>query len=406
MKQLFICSTEYQLFTALNMKYHLFPSESTDIIIQFLKSDTPDFYYRVQATELFTNVCYRLPYAFNLHEYAKRLRTGDFSGSFLGAASISAKQLQQRILSQTNHAYLANVRESIFNFDALDFLSYQQVFAGGTNDVVLNILKYLRFANPQCQLVGYEEGVGSYVVDDLGADKDNMPMDIRYLYEPTLATYTRSSFKRIPKVRRDDTAFIRILNQVFDYRPQKKEIKNKLVFFDNPAKPMPKYLQMNEFLSQTLFRNAYKKHLRDQGTYLWQLNAYKILERLSMGREILVKLHPREERANVEKDYAGQNTIIMDNLSVPWEVFCCNCDINNNVFITLSSSAVLSDRLTVEGENENLVIILNGYVSKGLSEYKFQGFFQKVQALSQKDDIYLPRSEGEYEEILNKILCK
>lgn len=61
MKILFICLTEFQLFNALNLKLHVFPLDKADIILQFLKKDTVDFYHRIKETGLFENVCYRLP---------------------------------------------------------------------------------------------------------------------------------------------------------------------------------------------------------------------------------------------------------------------------------------------------------------------------------------------------------
>ena len=401
MKILFICSTELQLFNALNLKMHLFLEDTTDIVIQFLKKDTVDFYHRVQDTGLFRNVCYRLPDVFDLHKYVRCVRTGDFSKSLWEAAKNSARQLYVKIASQKNKNFIDNVKAQIYNFDRLEFSSYQQVFAGGTNDIVINILKYVRSCNPACKLNLYEEGVGSYVLSTLGVGSD-LQMDSMYLYEPELAIYDHPSFVRIPKVSRTDSIFLSVVNQVFDYHPKQKKITNKIIFFDNPSNPMPDYLTIHELLSKTLFYVPYKKHLREYKVYLEQRRLFELLAHHAHGKDILVKLHPRTERAYVEKDYAGDNIQIADNLSVPWEVFCCNCDVSDNIFVAYDSSAITSNAFTMAEEDNNAAVICR-YACNEEFHDKYRKFHEKLSRTVTDHKVYLPQSEEQYIETLRAL---
>lgn len=403
MKILFICSTELQLFNALNLKMHLFRDDTADIIIQFLKKDTVDFYHRVKDTGLFENVCYRLPDVFGLHQYARCIRKGDFSKSFLEAAKNTAKQIYVRIVSQKNKQFIDNVKGQIFNFDRLELGKYQQIFAGGTNVIVVNILKYVRTHNPACKLNLYEEGVGSYVFSTLGCDSD-IHMDYMYLYEPKLAVYTHPCFVSMPKVRRTDTKFLSVINKVFDYQPEEKELKNKIIFFDNPSNPLPSYLTIHKLLSKTLFYVPYKKHLHEHETYLKQQKLFKLLKQYSNGKEIIVKLHPRTERDQVVRDYNGANIRIMGNISVPWEVFCCNCDIRDNVFVTYESSAITSNAFTVADEDNNISIICRYAVNEGIFD-KYRIFHETLSRSTVKHQFFLPQSEDQYIEILRELFC-
>lgn len=402
MKILFICSTEFQLFNALNLKLHVFPLDKADIILQFLKKDTVDFYHRIKETGLFENVCYRLPDFFGIHEYSRRIRSGDFSGSFLEASRNSIEQFYVCCSSFRHHEYINIIKKNVYNFDKLDFESYQQVFVGGTNEIVVNVIQHIRCHNPACRINLYEEGIGSYIHDNLGADSD-LPVDNVYLYEPCLALYHHDSFLKIPKISRSDVKFISLINRIFDYKEGAKEIKHKIIFFDNHAAPMPEYLNRSKFLSKTLFRNPYKKHLHDHQVYILQLEVYKMLAMRTKGRCVLVKLHPRTERKHIEADYMSPETRIMENISVPWEVFCCNCKISDNIFITLESSAALSNAFVMDEEDNNKAIVLIGY--KELETIpKYKAFFQKIKDQKIDYGFYLPTDERQYISALDQCL--
>ncbi len=402
MKLLFICSTELQLFNALNLKMHMFPSDEADIILQFLKTDTVDFYHRVKEIDLFKVVCYRLPDLLGLHEYSRRIRSGDFSCSFLDAVRNTVKQLYVQYFSSERNEFVDAIKDKIFNFGELDLKSYQQAFVGGTNEIVVSILKYIRYHNCTCQVNLYEEGVGSYVHENLGADS-NLHVDNVYLYEPCLALYNHISFVRIPKISRNDTKFKSIVNHVFDYHEEIEEIKNKIIFFDNYAEPMPAYLNKSRFLSKTIFRNTYKKHLRDHQLYMLQLKIYKLLVKYANGRDLFLKLHPRTERQHIEADYMETETKILKNISVPWEVFCCNCEISNNIFVTLVSSAVLSNAFVLDEDDHNKSIVLVGYKNVE-PNLKYKEFFRKFKDNKVDYDFYLPTNECQFVSALQQCL--
>lgn len=401
MKLLFICSTEFQLFNTLNLKVHLFPNDSADIIIQFLKNDTANMSNRIASTGIFDNVSYRLPDIFDLHEYARCIRKGDFSKSFISAVTNSTIEIFTRLSSRKKQDYIDNIRECVYNIDSLDFSSYDALFAGGTNYIVTNVLKTIHVKNPDCVINMYEEGLSSYCGDQLGNDCQDISKDYIYLYEPQMALYKHPSFIQIPKVDRNDKEFLTIANYIFDFSPQEEVLENKIIFFDNPSIPMPRYLTYNHFLSHTVFRIPYKKHLQHHTNYLRQLQAYRLLTRYAGGREILVKLHPRTDRDCIATDYAGDYTTIMNDYLVPWELFCCNCQIRNNVFITMDSSAAYANQFVINEQDSNTLLILSEYINHEAPDLQYtKAFYEKMTNRKKNHSLFFPLNEKEYIETM------
>ncbi len=409
MKILFICSTELQLFNALNLKMHLFPKDSSDIIIQFLKKDTVDFYRRVKDTGLFDNVCYRLPDVFGLHKYARCVRNGDFSKSFVDAAQNSAKDFWRHLSSRTSRVFIDNIRDRVYNINSLDFSAYQAVFAGGSNDIVTNILRYMHNTYPDCKINLYEEGFGTYFDDILGNHCEDIKKEHIYLYDPDIALYQHDGFVQIPKINRNDIQFIAMANRVFDYKAQEQEMANKIIFLDNRVNPMPSYLTKSKYLAKTIFRKPYKRHLREHETYVQQIRAYRTLVSHAKGREIFIKLHPRTERENIKDDYNETFSKILDGISVPWELFCCNCAMSGNIFVTTVSSAMQSNMLVMDEEDTNVFIILCRYAEFDLMadesfNKQYQEFYNRIKLKKNDHQVYLPADEDEYIALLERLL--
>lgn len=404
MRLLFICSTEFQLFNTLNLKLHLFPNDPADIIIQFLKKDTVDFYNRIRESGLFENVCYRLPDVFGLHEYVRCVREGDFSHSFVNAALNSGKEFLTCLSGRVSHDFIDNIREHVYNIDSLDFSSYQEVFAGGTNDIVTNIIRHMHSNYPNCKINIYEEGVGCYINDVLGDHCEDIPRDNIYLYEPTMPVYTHPSLMPIPKVKRDDSSFLEVANRIFSYVPQTDRIEGKIIFLDDPSKPFPNYLKYSNLLNNTLFVVPYKRHLRDHKNYLRQLAIYKLLLENAGTRKILVKLHPRNERLDIWHEYQGPNTEIFENISVPWELFCCNCEMRNNIFVTMVSSSISANSLVVDGHDENVLIICRQVDNESACHDKYHEFHEKLKKKGNSREVYMPNTKKEYVCILKDVV--
>lgn len=404
LKLLFICSTELQLFNTLNLKLHLFPNDPSDIVIQFLKKDTVDFYNRIRESGIFENVCYRLPDVFGLHKYARCVREGDFSHSFADAAQNSVKEFLTGFSSRFGHDYIDNIRERVYNIDSLDFSAYQAVFAGGTNDIVTNIIRHMHINYPECKINIYEEGVGCYINDVLGDHCGDIPRDNIYLYEPTMPVYNHPSLQPIPKVKREDASFLKIANRIFSYVPRTDKIEGKIVYLDDPSEPLPNYLKCSNLLNHTLFAVPYRRHMRDHAIYLRQLAIYNLLSENAGACKILVKLHPRNERPDVFRDYQGPNTEIFENISVPWELFCCNCEMRNNVFVTMGSAAISANSLVVEGRDENILIICRQIDNESARHDKYHEFHDKLRRKGNSRAVYMPNTKQEYVSILGDVL--
>lgn len=402
MKSLFICQTDYQLINAINIKKHLLPELEADIVISNNKPGTIELSKRLQNVGLFQNV-YVYSDSFNgLHRY---MRGNDEKNTFCNAIKGSLKNIYLNIFGRIKGVDFI-INHKIFDGKKINFSQYDNLFGVETSSFYGEIYDIISKYN-KCNNNFLDEGLGCYLRYAL--DRKHR-VDTVYLYEPEMAAYKDVFFNiiKIPKINLNDEEFIRLINYVFNFKDLINiKLKNKIIFFDQNTHPMPRYLRNAGKIKRTILRNPYKKHLKDQIFYETKLELFRVLAEKLKPQKIFVKLHPRSTEEYLE-DYKKNNADFFPNIFSPWEVFGCNYEIKNNIWITVYSSALCSYDFTIKNTNNNKYIFLYKIVNQrgGLKNYKdINEFFSNFQQLN-NEKVFLPNSIDELNTIIDTIVFK
>lgn len=402
MKSLFICQTDYQLINAINIKKHLLPELEADIVISNNKPGTIELSKRLQNVGLFQNV-YVYSDSFNgLHRY---MRGNDEKNTFCNAIKGSLKNIYLNIFGRIKGVDFI-INHKIFDNKKINFSQYNNLFGVETSSFYGEIYDIISKYN-KCNNNFLDEGLGCYLRYALNRKHR---IDTVYLYEPEMAAYKDDFFNiiKIPKINLNDKEFIRLINYVFNFKDLiNVKLKNKIIFFDQNTHPMPRYLRNVGKIKRTILRNPYKKHLKDQIFYETKLELFRVLAEKLKPRKIFVKLHPRSTEEYLE-DYKKNNADFFPNVFSPWEVFGCNYEIKNNIWITVYSSALCSYDFTIKNTNNNKYIFLYKIVNQrgGLKDYKdIDEFFTNFQQLN-NGKVFLPNSIDELMDNINLIISK
>lgn len=77
---------------------------------------------------------------------------------------------------------------------------------------------------------------------------------------------------------------------------------------------------------------------------------------ISDKKEIIVKLHPRSGDS-FAADYLQSKCEMAANVRVPWEVFEDNYTFNNNIWVTVSSTALCSLLMSFKNKTDDVKLI-------------------------------------------------
>jgi hypothetical protein len=120
----------------------------------------------------------------------------------------------------------------------------------------------------------------------------------------------------------------------------------------------------------------------------------------------MVKLHPRSPDDFVE-DYKISECSMAKNLKVPWEVFMDNCSFKNNIWITVSSTALCTYKTAFCNHLEDIpMVFLYKIVYKDKMDFREDDeFFEKFQS-RYPGSVFLPKTVEEFQEIYAKLVTK
>ena len=402
MKALFVCLTDYQLLNSINIKKHLLTEQEADIIIFNNKIGTFELADRLQQTGIFQNVYVYSDYFKGLHKYLRCLSEHKRDITCIGAIKGSLKNISLKILQNIKSKEWV-INKKIYKNKKIDFKQYDQFFGIGTKAFVGNCLNTILKYN-KCTNNIIDEGLATYLSYDWS---ENCKVDSVYLYEPDLAIYKDkyNNFIKIPKIKKNDKEFINIINFIFDFKDINKiNLIDKVVFFDQNTDPMPKYLRNAGSIKKFIFANPYRKHLKEQMVYQTKIELFKILSEKYWPTRVFVKLHPRSNSDYI-KDYKDNKAEFFPNIFAPWEVFGCNYEIKNNVWVTLYSSALCAYDFTIENNDNNKYIFLYRILNK----YQKMGKFKEVDNFfgglndANNQKVFLPNDIEEFQNIIEDL---
>ena len=397
MKILFVCTTEFQLLTALNMTFHTYKDDTVDIIADNYHGEEKALAERIRETGLFRHVCYFDTHIEQrtLHAFLRSISDGTNAVGVSEALKNSARFIWSRIKSLINgdKGYLSAL---VNGFSNLDITEYDVFCAYGGKPATRRMRSYVQNINPECKIIQLDEGVGSYYEPNVG---QNGNVDGSILYNPD-SSQLQIKTKQMPKMEKTDKAFIDMVNKVFEFDSSKCiDFCNSIIFFDQGVyNPMPKYLRNPSLLKRIIFHNSYRRHKIEAADYeQWKKITSEILAALN-GKEIWIKPHPRSSPKAMDIYAEIPNIKVMPQYGMPWELIALNCNVEDSIMMTNVSSSVCLYPSVVQPLNNIRNVLIYKLYGTDLPE----NFSIYVENLCKKypDAVFVPKDKTELVELV------
>ena len=417
MKNLYLCLTDFQILNALNLQLSKFKNKKADLFFITNKEGNEQLAERLAATGIFEKI-----YLFDnsriqgLHQYVRSTVEGKTNKGFAAALVTSVNEAVYKLRSKfSGEAYRINAK--IVLGGKMDFAAYDEVFCLDKRSLVVDcVTQILKETGGKCKINLLDEGTSTYWRSIL---KTNFPISDIYLYAPELANYYSEGWQeriyKIPQIDYGDEKFRSVINKVFDFKDDGNYpyddkgsllLKDKIIFFDQNWDPMPEYFKhLNKFM-MLLLHNPYKKHKKESAFYERKIQMFRITADNSGGNDVIVKLHPRSPLSFVA-DYNKSKCTMAPNLKIPWEVFMDNCRFNNNIWVTVSSTALCTYKMIFADSREDIpMIFLYKIVYDGNKSYQEDDQFFKSFQQKHPQSVFIPVTTEEFTQIYKKLIKK
>ena len=401
MKTLFICLTDYQLLNALNIKIHLLKDKQADILFFDNKEGNQQLAERLRKLAIFDNVYLHQYENINgLHKYFRNKTESTKTIGCFKAFLNSVKEARYKVGSKLLGKKFKINNKLYFN-KCIDFKIYDQVFGIITKDLVEDVMELILKENPQAEINFIEDGTSTYWRNSITKD---IPVKNIWIYQPELANYYSETMgeklKQLPAIDWQDNEFRNIINEIFNFENKGEDYNNKVVFFEQNWDPMPDYLKNLSGMKKIILNNSYRKHQKESRLYDKKIELFRILaDSISDKKEIIVKLHPRSGDS-FAADYLQSKCKMAANVRVPWEVFEENYTFNNNIWVTVSSTALCSLLMSFKNKTDDVkLIFLYKMVYSGDDYQEDNEFFERLQK-KYPGNVYIPETVEEYTKLL------
>ena len=417
MKNLYLCLTDFQILNALNLQLSKFKNKKADLFFITNKEGNEQLAERLASTGIFEKI-----YLFNnskiqgLHQYVRSTVEGKTNKGFVAALVTSVNEAVYKLRSKfSGEAYRINAK--IVLGGKMDFAAYDEVFCLDKRSLVVDcVTQILKETGGKCKINLLDEGTSTYWRSIL---KTNFPVSDIYLYAPELANYYSEGWQdriyKIPEIDYGDENFRSVINKVFDFKDDGNYpyddkgsllLKDKIIFFDQNWDPMPEYFKhLNKFM-MLLLHNPYKKHKKESAFYERKMQMFRITADNSDGNDVMVKLHPRSPLSFVA-DYQKSKCAMAPNLKIPWEVFMDNCRFNNNIWVTVSSTALCTYKMIFADSREDIpMIFLYKIVYDGNKSYQEDDQFFRSFQKKYPQSVFIPETIEEFTQIYKKLIIK
>lgn len=260
--------------------------------------------------------------------------------------------------------------------------SYDRIFASGISLRNYEIYYAIKAANQKACLSIFEEGMCEYYYYGREKDKSHAlfshfffgryyieEADSLYVYHPdaVICNWDNLEIKPIPKI--EEPELIEIINHVFRYEPTDlRNAKNKVVILEQAFYEDADIARQNE-----------------------------IIDRIgkAFGPEnVVIKLHPRSPLDKYQGKFPCCKT------TIPLELIVLNEDIMNNVFVSISSSAVLNFKLMFDMEPNIIVLNRMDRETTDVSDM----LFDYVKNNSRRHNFWIPGNMAELGKIIEEIV--
>ncbi len=373
MRALFLVSQLFQFIVATNLKLAEFKDCQADLIMYNNSNNVKSICNNVGKTNVYNHAYFvddiMMPFPKKHLSTSQRLiKMGKYIVSLISPEKTIPKQIQKLD----------------FNYDVV-FLFDPSIL----NDCIFNVIHK---KNPNAVCYRFEEGYGSYLKEWGNKIKKRLKIEriIRkitgtvtidkyikryYFFEPDLVLFKPNyELCSIPKLSRNNTFLIDILNSSFDYQPDQNNYIEKYIFFEDG--------------------NAY---------------AYGEEEDLEILREIIkevgadnikVKIHPRSKNNR----FTNLGVSTSSDSGIPWELIQLNCKMDNKVMFAVLSGSVFSSKIYFDDNTK--VIFLYKCVSNKSEDAKnsdFEKHINKFIEIFGKNSVFIPTNKNELIEQIKKL---
>ncbi len=341
-KSCFLCSTTFQLITAMQICYGR--REKADLYILPLCPNGSVYRDRISEVKLFHKV------------------------SVIDGDSLSCLYKKQSALRYNINSFLCylNIKKIVSKMISVD-ASYDKFYFSSVTPYSKLIQLYFYRYSKKTEIILFDDGEGSYddpyIIGKLSkADyvarkilfhyRMNTKLILRYLYSPSLYTEINGHGYRVKKIQNklSNDEFVNMINHIFEFNEIDK-ISEKYIILD--------------VIKEIRFTQTGKEKL---------LSIYRKISDIVGKENLIIKQHPRD------KDTLSESFQVYNNQSIPLEIIELNSNIQNKVIITVASTAIFTTKVLLN--QEPIVILLNKlfleddllYNTEGRKDGKVQRF--------------------------------
>ncbi|GAA0319246.1 polysialyltransferase family glycosyltransferase [Bacillus carboniphilus] len=351
---LFICSTPYQVFNAVNISKTLFATKQSDLYILNVSKVSLEIYKNIKDMDLFRNVYLIKVYA----DLPNRNR-------FL--------YLQNRI------SKIFSIKNIIPNPDDI----YDKIFIVGTEVFSKSIYYYWQKKNNNIELNYYEDGTGSYfriLMENRKMLKHKILNLLKgfdllskckalYVYRPNcvMSRFKHIDIKQIPIIQKDEDHLYE-LKRIFKNSSQ--PLSHRLIFFDS------------DFGDERILNQQIKFVEKIKST---------------LNNRFFIKLHP-----NSNSNRYGEKIELLETTE-GFEMINLGQNMSDKILVSIASSACITPKLIY---NEEPYII---YLYKLIDDWdayapNFDFFINSVKDLYDiPERFFIPNNLKEFSDILSKL---
>lgn len=303
---LLICNTPFQIMMAYHITLLYYVGYEIDMVISEGIRDGEQLAKNAQKTNAFRNVIFtrnkktfllghsprdKIKYllgrgyeVINNYKIAKNLAKNSYDVCLFSNISILTKLLTSLLRKQNPHVKLALFEEGL--------VTYTTLFASGDAPNSL----YRKYIDKQGLLA---------------------KLNFVYVCHPSLLEWEpqNGAIIHLPIIDKTNLQYVELLNTIFNYNGYTDKYDRRIIFFEESY-------AFEGFLVPDI----------------------EIVTRIAetLGHDnIMVKIHPR----NPENRFAKLGYKTNKNISIPWEMIMLNQPLKENIFVTISSGAVISPYL-------------------------------------------------------------
>ena len=364
MKSLYITSLKVPLLNALNIKINMKKEESADLLLENDLPDIEEIAKRIEQLGIFENV-----YIFEnkpidgIKKYVKNQTRKTIQECIYN----SGKEFIYNVKSKIYKEY--KFKNKILYCKDVNLKLYDKLYLCSFSDFVFNTIDIMYKHNLK-EISILEGSIKDYLFDAslLFLNRYTKCIVNIYIYDKYCIVWEgryNINIYNIKKLDKNDNAFVKKINYIFNVPDNLELINNKIIFFDQVAEPMPLYLKKYTFLKKLLLRNAYTKHKIEDDFFCIKSRIFEELYYLcktdiNIFKKLCIKLHPRTNKGIPKKYYEFSLIGERNNRNnIPWEIYLLNNKIKNCILITMYSTSIISEIYNFNNyESNNRFILL------------------------------------------------